>query len=158
MLSSASVVTTFLKGVQPRDLVADRYGGQSGRGVGRQICLAHLLRDTRYSIDAGDTVFAPGYRLVFLRAVAISKRRASLKDCTPKRCLADLNRRLDKLLSGPEPKQDAARRALHQQRLSPGAAAFGDLAQSDAPLPRRMRCQGLRPGGQRDRHRQNSMT
>ncbi len=116
---AASVVATFLQGVQPEIWVADCYGGQMGHGVERQICLAHLLRDTKYAIEAADTVFAPGSRLVLLRAVAIGKRRATLKDSTLKQYLADLDRRLDKLLSGPEPKQDAARplyRAMRRDR------------------------------------------
>jgi hypothetical protein len=25
-----------------------------------QVCLAHLIRDAQYAIDAGDTVFSPG--------------------------------------------------------------------------------------------------
>jgi len=113
---AASVVTTFLQGARPEIWVADRYAGQLGHGAARQICLAHLLRDTKYAIEAGDTVFAPGFRLVLLRAVAIGKRRASLKDSTLKQYLADLDRRLDKLLSGPEPKQKAARRLYRAMR------------------------------------------
>jgi transposase len=38
---AASVVTTFLQGVQPEVWVADRYGGQLGHGAVRQMCLAH---------------------------------------------------------------------------------------------------------------------
>ena len=59
---AASVVTTFLQGVQPEVWVADRYGGQLGHGVVRQMCLAHLLRDATYAIGAGDAVFAPGFK------------------------------------------------------------------------------------------------
>jgi transposase len=113
---AASVVTTFLQGKQPEIWVADRYGGQQGHGLVRQICLAHLLRDTNYAIEAGDTVFAPGFKLVLLRAMAIGKRREQLKDGTLEQYRADLNRRLDKLLSGPEPKQDAARRLYRAMR------------------------------------------
>jgi hypothetical protein len=43
-------------------------------------------------------VFA-GLRLVLLRAVAIGKRRAALKDSTLAQYSADLDRRLDKLLA-----------------------------------------------------------
>ena len=75
---AASVVTTFLEGAQPEVWVADRYGGQLGHGAVRQMCLAHLLRDAKYAIEAGDTEFAPGFRLLLLRAVAIGKRRATI--------------------------------------------------------------------------------
>jgi transposase len=41
---AASVVTAFMDGARPEVGVADRYGGQSGHGAVRQMCLAHLLR------------------------------------------------------------------------------------------------------------------
>lgn len=113
---AASVVTTFLQGVQPEVWVADRYGGQLGHGAVRQMCLAHLLRDTKYAIEAGDAVFAPGFRLVLLRAMAIGKRRQMLKDSTLAQYRADLDRRLDKVLSGPEPTPDPARRLFRAMR------------------------------------------
>ena len=77
---AAEVVTTFLQGARPEVWVADRYGGQLGHGAVRQMCLAHLLRDTNYAIEDGDTIFAPGFRQVLLRAMAIGKRRDTLKD------------------------------------------------------------------------------
>jgi transposase len=113
---AASVVTIFLQGVQPEVWVADRYGGQLGHGAVRQMCLAHLLRDAKYAIQAGDAVFAPGFRWLLLRAVAIGKRRAALKDTTLAQYRADLDRRLDQLLSGDEPKQASARRLFRAMR------------------------------------------
>jgi transposase len=61
-------------------------------------------------------VFASGFRLLLLQAVAIGKRRATLKDTTFAQYHADLERRLDKLLSGPEPKQQSARRLFRAMR------------------------------------------
>ncbi|HZU91883.1 MAG TPA: transposase, partial [Stellaceae bacterium] len=58
----AQVVTDFLRGATPEVWGSDRYGGQNGHGLQRQICLAHLLRDAQYAIDAGDTGFAPGFK------------------------------------------------------------------------------------------------
>ena len=113
---AASVVTNFLQGVQPEVWVADRYGGQLGHGAVRQMCLAHLLRDATYAIEAGDTVFAPGFRWLLLRAMAIGKRRAALKDTTLAQYRADLDRRLDKLLSADEPEQPAAARLFRAMR------------------------------------------
>ncbi len=141
---AASVVTTFLQGVQPEIWVADRYGGQMGHGAVRQICLAHLLRDTKYAIDAGDTGFAPGFRLVLLRAVAIGKRRASLQDSTLRQYHADLERRLDKLLSGPEPKQDAARRLFRAMRRD-RADLFRFVTRRDVPYTNNACERALRP-------------
>ncbi|MFN4090109.1 MAG: transposase, partial [Alphaproteobacteria bacterium] len=75
-----------------------------------QVCLAHLLRDTQYAIDAGDTVFAPGFKRLLLRAVTIGRRRDSLKDSTLAQYKADIDRRLDRLLWPPP--TDAAGRKL----------------------------------------------
>ena len=113
---AASVVTTFLAGAQPQVWVADRYGGQLGHGAVRQMCLAHLLRDAKYAIEDGDTVFAPGFRRLLLRAVAIGKRRDALKDTTLAQYHADLDRRLSRLLSRPAPTHKPARRLFRAMR------------------------------------------
>ena len=65
---AASVVTAFMDGARPDVWVADRYGGQTGHGAVRQMCLAHLLRDAKYAIEEGCAVFAPGFRLQIGRA------------------------------------------------------------------------------------------
>ena len=72
---AASVVTSFIEGARPEVWVADRYGGQLGH------CVV-LLRDATYATEKGDNSFAPGFRLLLLRAVAIGKRRHTLKDST----------------------------------------------------------------------------
>jgi len=113
---AASVVTTFMSGAQPDVWVADRYGGQLGHGAARQMCLAHLLRDATYASEDGDGGFAPGFRLLLLRAMAIGKRRAGLKDSTLAQYHAGLERRLDRLLSGPMPERPAARRLFRAMR------------------------------------------
>jgi transposase len=95
---AAAVVTGFLQGARPEIWVADRYGAQNGHGAQRQVCLAHLLRDTQYALDEGDTGFAPGFRALLLRAVAIGRRRGDLKESTLAQYRADLDRRLTKLL------------------------------------------------------------
>jgi transposase len=98
---SAQVVSDFLRGAQPEVWVCDRYAGQNGHGLQRQLCLAHLLRDAQYVIDAGDTGFAPGLQRLLRRAAAIGRRRPALKDTTLAQYRADLDRRLDRLLSEP---------------------------------------------------------
>jgi transposase len=113
---AASVVTNFLAGAQPQVWVADRYGGQNRHGAARQMCLAHLLRDARYAAEAGDTRFAPGFRLLLLRAMAIGKRRDTLKDSTLAQYQADLDRRLSRLLAAPPPDCKAARRLFRAMR------------------------------------------
>ena len=109
-------MSAFLDGAQPEVWVADRYGGQLGHGEVRQMCLAHLLRDAKDAIEEGDTRFAAGFRWLLLRAVAIGRRREALKETTLAQYRADLDRRLDRLLSGSEPKQNAARRLFRAMR------------------------------------------
>ena len=113
---AASVVTTFLAGAQPQVRAADRYTGKLGHGAVRQMCLVHLLRDAKYAIEDGDTVFAPGVRQLLLRAVAIGKRRDTLTDTTLVQYQADLERRPKRLLSGPAPTQKPARRLFRAMR------------------------------------------
>ena len=67
--------------------------------LGHQVCLAHLIRDVQYAIDAGDTVLAPGLKGLLKRACAIGRRREALADSTLKVYQDDLNRRLDRLMS-----------------------------------------------------------
>jgi transposase len=95
----AAVLTDFLGQTKPDVWVADRYAAQAGHGNERQLCLAHLLRDAQYAIDAGDTGFAPGFHKLLQRAVAIGQRRPELKDTTLAQYRADLDRKLDRLLA-----------------------------------------------------------
>src|SRR5205085_11352516 len=63
-----------------------------------QFCLAHLIRDAQYAIDAGDTAFAPRFRDLLKRACAIAGRRPNLADSTLRRYARTLDADLDKLL------------------------------------------------------------
>ena len=56
-------------------------------------------RDVQYAIKSGDTVLAPGLKGLLKRACAIGRRRDDLADGTLKIYEADLNRRLDRLMS-----------------------------------------------------------
>jgi transposase len=141
---AATVVSTFLQGMQPEIWVADRYCGQSGHGAARQMCLAHLLRDTKYAIEAGEAVFAPTFKRILLRAVAIGKRREALKDSTLAQYRADLDRQLDKLLSGPEPTQDSARRLFRAMRRD-RADLFRFVTRRDVPYTNNACERALRP-------------
>jgi transposase len=141
---AAAVVTTFLRGAQPQVWVADRYGGQLGHGAVRQVCLAHLLRDANYAIEAGNTGFAPAFKRLLLRAVAIGKRRGALKDSTLAQYRADLDRRLDRLLCGPPPAQAAARRLFRAMRRD-RADLFRFVTRRDVPYTNNACERALRP-------------
>ena len=112
---AASVITDFLKGAVPEVWVADRYAGQNGHALERQLCLAHLLRDAKYAIDDGDTGFAIAFKGLLLRAMAIGRRRADLADSTLKQYRADLDRRLDRLLAQP-PENRSAKKLFNAMR------------------------------------------
>jgi Transposase IS66 family. len=97
---SKAVVHAFLGDWRPDYWISDRYGGQMGWATREhQVCLAHLIRDVQYAIDSGDAVFAPGLKGLLKRACAIGRRRDALTDGTLKIYEADLNRRLDRLMS-----------------------------------------------------------
>jgi len=93
------VVADFLGDFRPDFWVSDRYGGQMGWAtVNNQVCLAHLIRDVQYAIDAGDDIFAPELRHLLGRACRIGRRRERLADATLKTYAARLYARLDELM------------------------------------------------------------
>jgi transposase len=94
-----AVVREFLGDVRPAVWISDRLGAQMGwASRDHQVCLAHLLRDVQYAIDAGDVVFAPGMKHLLQRAVRIGRRRPALADATLLAYHARLERSLDQLL------------------------------------------------------------
>jgi transposase len=94
-----AVVGEFLGAVRPDFWVSDRLGAQMGWAqTAHQACLAHLLRDVQYAIDAGDISFAPGIKNLLKQAIAISHRRDCLADTTLTVYAARLEAKLDRLL------------------------------------------------------------
>lgn len=141
---AASVVTAFLDGAPPDLWVADRYGGQLGHGAARQMCLAHLLRDAQYAVEEGCDEFAPGFRLLLLRAVATGKRRDGLQDSTLAQYRANLERRLNRLLAAPTPEQPASRRLFRAMRRDRDDL-FRFVTRRDAPYTNNACERALRP-------------
>lgn len=140
---SAKVVVDFLGGAKPDIWVADRYAGQNGHGFERQVCLAHLLRDAQYGIDAGDAAFAPGFKHLLKRAIAIGRRRDALKDTTLAQYRADLERRLGRLLAMPPP-TPAGRKLLRAiKRCRPDLFVF--ITRRDVPATNNACERALRP-------------
>ena len=75
-----NVVEDFLGDFRPDFWVSDRYGGQMGwAAVNNQVCLAHLIRDVQYAIDAGDDIFAPELRRLLGRACRIGRNHLARK-------------------------------------------------------------------------------
>ena len=93
------VIADVLGAHWPRCWVSDRWSAQQGHAQDHQVCLAHRpLRDAQY---AGERGFAPALRRLLCWAIAIGRRRASLKDSTLAQYRAKAERRLDRLLAMP---------------------------------------------------------
>jgi transposase len=139
----AAVLTDFLGETKPEVWVADRYAAQAGHGNQRQLCLAHLLRDAQYAIDAGDTGFAPGFHKLLQRAAGIGQRRPELKDSTLAQYRADLDRKLDRLLAV-SPTAEAGRKLARAIRQCRGDL-FVFITRRDVPATNNDCERALRP-------------
>jgi transposase len=96
---SRAVVEQFLGEHRPDFWVSDRLAAQMNWAKkDHQVCLAHLIRDAQYAIDAGDTAFAPGLRKLLRRACKIGGRRHQLADATLRAYAYKLDTELDVLL------------------------------------------------------------
>jgi len=94
-----NVVEAFLGSHRPDYWVSDRLAAQMGWATKEhQVCLAHLLRDVQYAIDAGDNAFAPPLAKLLRQACAIGRRRENLADATLRSYAAKLDNKLDELL------------------------------------------------------------
>ena len=88
----------FLNGAKPEVWLSDRLAAQCNHADEHQVCLAHLIRDAQYAIDAGDTVFGPPFKGFLQRACEIGGRRPNLANSTMKAYARTLERELDRLL------------------------------------------------------------
>jgi transposase len=96
---SRAVVEQFLGAYRPDFWVSDRLAAQMNWAKkDHQVCLAHLIRDAQYAIDAGDTAFAPGLRKLLRRACKIAGRRDRLADTTLRAYAYKLDAELDAIL------------------------------------------------------------
>jgi len=85
---------------RPTIWVSDLYRAQQNHPAEDwQVCLAHQIRDCQFAIDAGDAVFAPRMKAVFLRAFAVHKRRDTLAASTLYQYRCDLQRRVHRSLA-----------------------------------------------------------
>ena len=95
---ATSVVTETMAGHRPSIWVSDLYGAQQGHADLWQVCLAHQLRDCKYAIEAGDTIFAPQMKALLLRAVVLARRRKSLAESTRRSHLRRLDHALNAIM------------------------------------------------------------
>lgn len=147
-----AVLREFLGDVRPTVWISDRLGAQMGwASRDHQVCLAHLLRDVQYAIDAGDAVFAPGMKHLLQRAVHIGRRhparlprpartvpRPAAQDRAGQQARAEAAAHHQALPPEPVRLPHRPRGLAHQQRLRTGAAALRHLPQSHQRLPIQM--------------------
>ena len=138
-----AVVTALFGEIRPEVWVSDMLGSQRGHGVLWQVCLAHLLRDAKYAIECGDTAFSAPFRKLLLRAVAIGRRRETLKDTTLSQYLYDLDRRLDRIMAA-VPIGEPGRR-LRKRMLANRAHLLVFMTNRDVPYTNNVSERHLRP-------------
>jgi transposase len=138
-----AVVTALFGAIQPEVWVSDMLGSQRGHAVLWQVCLAHLLRDTKYAIECGDSAFSAPFRWLLLRAIAIGRRRETLKDTTLKQYLYDLDRRLNRILTV-VPIGEPGRK-LHKRMLANRAHLFVFMSNRAVPATNNVSERHLRP-------------
>jgi transposase len=138
-----AVLQALFGEIRPMLWVSDMLGSQRGHGAQWQLCLAHLLGDAKYVVECGDTAFGAPFKLLLLRAMAIGRRRETLKDTTLVQYLADLERRLDRIIAaGPigEPG-----RKLRQRIAANRAHLFVFVSHRDVPYTDNVSERHLRP-------------
>ena len=107
------------------------------------MCLAHLLRDATYAIECGDTAFSAAFKRLLLRAIAIGRRREMLKDTTLQQYLADLERRLDRIMAA-VPIGEPGRK-LRKRIAANRAHLFVFITNRDVPYTNNISERHLRP-------------
>lgn len=128
----ASVIYDVLGDHQPEVWVSDLFSAQKSHPAAQwQVCLAHQLRDCQFAIDAGDTVFSPVMKRLFLRALSIHKRRDSLAPSTLYQYRLDIKRRLRRVLDLQPDQADGLRLRNRYDEIHEHLVVFLD----DATVP-----------------------
>jgi transposase len=138
-----AVVWALFGEIRPSVWVSDMLGSQRGHGVLWQVCLAHLLRDAKYAVECGDTAFSAPFRRLLLRAIAIGRRRETLKDTTLKQYHADFDRRLDRIMAA-VPIGEPGRK-LRKRMAANRAHLFVFMTNRDVPYTNNVSERHLRP-------------
>ena len=138
-----AVVQEMFGAIRPLVWVSDMLGSQRGHAVQWQVCLAHLLRDARYAIECGDTAFSAPFKWLLLRAIAIGRRRQTLKDTTLAQYHADLERRLDRIMAA-VPIGEPGRK-LRKRIAANRAHLFVFMTRRDVPYTNNVSERNLRP-------------
>lgn len=111
-----AVIDAVMAGHRPQVWVSDLFSSQKANPAEQwQACLAHQLRDCQYAIDAGDDLFAPRMKRLFLKAIALHRRRHTLADSTMQQYCSRLRGALREILNL-NPTQADGQRLLKRYR------------------------------------------
>ena len=138
-----AVVQALFGEIRSMVWMSDMLGSQRGHAVEWQVCLAHLLRDATSAIECGDTAFSDPFKRLLLRAIAIGRRRQTLKDATLKLYVADLDRRLSRIMAA-APLGEPGRR-LGKRISANQAHLFVFVTNRDVPYTNNVSERHLRP-------------
>lgn len=95
-----AVIDSVMAGHRPQIWLSDLFSSQAAHPAEDwQVCLAHQLRDCQYAIDSGDALFAPRMKRLFLKAIALQRRRHNLADATVQQYCARLRGSLREILN-----------------------------------------------------------
>jgi transposase len=95
-----TVIDSVMAGHQPQIWVSDLFSAQAAHpALDWQVCLAHQLRDCQYAMDAGDELFAPRMKRLFLKAIALQRRRHTLSTSTVEQYCGRLRGSLREILN-----------------------------------------------------------
>jgi transposase len=95
-----TVIDSVMAGHQPQVWVSDLFSAQAAHPAQQwQVCLAHQLRDCQYAIDAGDELFAPRMKRLFLKTIALQRRRHTLAASTVEQYCARFHGSLREILN-----------------------------------------------------------
>ena len=89
-----------------------------------QGCLAHQLRDCQYAMDAGDDLFAPRMKRLFLNAIALHRRRERLSASTIEQYLSRFRSTLKTLLKLTPTQTEGLNLLARYQKISPNLLLF----------------------------------
>lgn len=120
-----TVIDKVMAGHQPQIWVSDLFSAQAAHPAQQwQVCLAHQLRDCQYAMDAGDALFAPRMKRLFLKAIALQRRRHTLAPSTIEQYCARLRGSLREILNL-QPKSVEGQRLLKRyQKIRPHLLLF----------------------------------
>lgn len=95
-----TVIDRVMAGHQPQIWVSDLFSDQAAHPAQDwQVCLAHQLRDCQYAIESGDELFAPRMKRLFLKAIALQRRRQTLATSTVEQYCARFRGSLREILN-----------------------------------------------------------